>query len=204
MNAYSLLLAVALGLGTNSLVAATDAVFDAQRAIEQGEGLQALARLEPQAKAGNVDAWYWLGRLYFYDVPGIPKDYRRAAEWFEKAARAGHADAQYKLGGMYYAGRGVGQSIPDALVWWCEAAKQEQAEALNNLGALLATGTGTERNEELGLALQILASHKGSEAAAENVARKGTNDKASQLADSFIKEPYRVVKTLERLKFQRR
>lgn len=181
--------------------AAEDTIALARQAIEHGEGRQALAWLKPQADAGNADAWYWLGRLYFYDIPGVPRDYRRAARWFERASRAGHADAQYKLGGMYYAGRGVAPSVGQALIWWRKAAKQGQAEALNNFGALLATGNGLDRNEELGLALQILASRKGSEAATENVARKGMTDAARQLADAFENDIDRLKLTLDRIKF---
>lgn len=205
MNGYRMrwlrVLVVLFGCWASPLAVASEPIFLAREAIQQGEGLQALALLEPMAEAGNIESWYWLGRLYFYDVPGVPRDYRLAAGWFEKAARAGHADAQYKLGGMYYAGRGFGQSIPQALTWWRAAAKQGQAEALNNLGALLATGTGLERQTEFGLALQILASRKGSEAAAENVARKGATDAARQLADTFEKTPARLGEMLDRLVF---
>lgn len=195
------MLTVALGWWVSVAAADDDAISLARQAIEQGNGRQALAWLKPEAEAGNVDAWYWLGRLYFYDVPSVPKDYRLAVRWFEKAARAGHADAQYKLGGMYYAGRGVRQSVLQALIWWREAARQGQAEALNNLGALLATGTGVKTEEALGLALQILASRKGSEAAAENVARKGMTEAANRLADTLENDPARLVATLDRLKF---
>lgn len=179
---------------------ASETISLARQAIEQGDGQLALARLKPQADAGSADAWYWLGRLYFYDVPGVPRDYPQAVRWFEKAARAGHADAQYKLGGMFYAGRGVRQSISRALVWWRAAAKQGQAEALNNMGALLATGTGVAREEKLGLALQILASRKGSEAAGENVARKGMPDPVKRLAEDFENDPALLEAALDRLK----
>lgn len=194
------MLVVSFGCWVSTAAVASEPIFLAREAIAQGDGLQALARLKPMAEAGSIEAWYWLGRLYFYDVPGVPRDYRLAVRWFEKAARAGHADAQYKLGGMYYAGRGVKQSTPQALIWWRAASGQGQAEALNNLGALLATGTGLERQEELGLALQILASRKGSEAATENVGRKGVTDAAKQLADGFEDDPARLRATLDRLK----
>lgn len=194
-------LAMAFGCLVTGVAAAAEPVELARLAIEQGEGRKALAWLQPQAEAGNVDAWYWLGRLYFYDVPGVSRDYRLASQWFERAARAGHADARYKLGGMYYAGRGVERSVAQALIWWRKAAQQGQAEALNNFGALLATGTGLDRNEELGLALQILASRKGSEAAAGNVARKGITDAARQLADSFENDPDRLRAALDRMTF---
>jgi len=158
-------------------------------ALERGEGKQALAHLLPQAEAGDPEACYWLGRLYFYDVPGVPADYAKARRWFSRAARAGHADAQYKLGGLYFAGRGVRRSLPQAIAWWRRAARQGQAEALNNLGALVALGKGVKQDAELGLALQILAARKGSEAAQENIARKGASDRANALAEQWAASP---------------
>ena len=130
-----------------------------------------------------------MGRLYFYDVPGVPADYAKARRWFARAALAGHADTQYKLGGLYFAGRGVRRSLPQAIEWWRRAARQGQAEALNNLGALVALGKGVKQDAELGLALQILAARKGSEAAQGNIARKGASDRANALAEQWATSP---------------
>lgn len=190
-----------LALQTGGPASAADAVTLARAAIEQGSGRSALELLLPDAARGNVSAWYWLGRLYFYDIPGVPRDDRNAALWFARAAHHGHADAQYKLGGMYYTGRGVeGASLSQAAVWWVAAAKQGQPEALNNLGALLATGTGLARDEELGLVLQLLASRKGSEAASENIARKGVTPKARQRAEAFENDPKLLSSALNKLR----
>lgn len=152
--------------GTESIISA------AQEKIQHEQGREALALLLPLAKQGNPDAAYWLGRLHYYDVPGVPRSWPKAFQWFAQAARSGHADAQYKLGGMYFTGRGVKQDIGKALYWWRQAALQQQPEALNNLGALIATGQGIKQDEILGLALQIRAAALGSESAAENVRNK--------------------------------
>lgn len=140
--------------------------------IQHGQGRDALALLLPLAKQGNPEAAYWLGRLHYYDVPGVPRSWPKAFRWFAQAAKTGHADAQYKLGGMYFTARGVARDIRKTIHWWRLAALQRQPEALNNLGALLATGQGLQRDEELGLALQILAADLGSESALENVRNK--------------------------------
>lgn len=166
------------------------AVRIAQGKIAAGEGRAALRLLLPLARQGDADAAYWLGRLYFYDVAGIPRSWPEARRWFGKAARAGHADAQYKLGGMYFAGRGAPPNPRKAAYWWLQAALQRQPEALNNLGALLATGTGVAPDPELALALQIVAARSGSEAAEENVRNKSAEGKldvesAQRLADAF-------------------
>lgn len=175
----------------------------AQEAITRGQGREALRLLRPLAQKGDRDASYWLGRLYFYDVPGVPRNDRRAAQWFARAARDGHRDAQYKLGGLYYLGRGVERSLPLAIAWWREAARQGQPEALNNLGAMLATGQGIAADPELGLALEIVAARLGSEAAAENIAWKERSEAVIRLAERFIAEPSQLADRLDRLPIEK-
>jgi TPR repeat protein len=38
---------------------------------------------------------------------GVPRDYVKARQWYEKAADQGHAGAQYNLGVLYAEGLGV-------------------------------------------------------------------------------------------------
>lgn len=156
---------------TSMAVART--VDAARLAIESGDGPRARVLLAPLARQGQSEAQYWLGRLYFYDVPGVPRDFRRAARYWREAAQAGHADAQYKLGGLYFAGRGVKQDDGQAVRWWLAAARQRQPEALNNLGALLANGRGLAADPVLAYALQALALELGNSLAAENLRSKG-------------------------------
>ncbi|MCX7898303.1 MAG: sel1 repeat family protein [Rhodocyclaceae bacterium] len=177
-------------------------IEEARRAIERGEGQKALRLLQPLAESHDAEAWYWLGRLYFYDVPGVARDWRQAAHWFRLAAEAGHAEAQYKLGGMYFAGRGVRQSTRRAAHWWREAALQQHAEALNNLGALLVTGRGVERDAALGLALQILAARRGSEAAQENLKNKTITRADDELARSLENNPTLLGRVLGSLRWR--
>lgn len=167
----------------------------AQEKIAAREGRAALRLLLPLARQGDAEAAYWLGRLYFYDVAGVPRSWSKARHWFDRAARSGHADAQYKLGGMDFAGRGALPDPRKAAYWWQQAALQYQPEALNNLGALVAAGIGVAADPALALALQILAAQLGSEAAEENVRNKKALsnqamskldiESAQQLADTF-------------------
>lgn len=179
---------------------AFDAIEAARQAIERGDGVRAMRLLRPLAEDNQPEACYWLGRLYFYDVPGVRRNYREAARWFRQAAEAGHPDAQYKLGGMYYAGRGVPSSVARAAYWWQKAARQRQAEALNNLGALLATGQGVEQDAELGMALQMMAARRGSEAAAENLKRKTLTSAARDLAAQLESNPALFLRVIDGLR----
>lgn len=141
-------------------------------AYGRGDGKAALAHLRPLGKQGDAEAQYYLGRLYFYRIEGIRRDYRTAASWFRRAAQQGHAAAQYKLGGMCFTGRGVAQSDRQAAEWWLAAAQRGHAESQNNLGALYANGRGVKRNPVLAYALQTLALANGNESAAENLRSK--------------------------------
>ncbi|HCC53716.1 MAG TPA: sel1 repeat family protein [Desulfobulbaceae bacterium] len=141
-------------------------------AYERGYGKTARAELLPLAQRGEADAQYYLGRLYYYDVKGVRKDYRMSAKWFHRAARQGHAAAQYKLGGMYFSGRGVNPDDRKASKWWRLAGAQGHAEARNNLGAMFANGRGVPQSLIIAYALQTMAHANGNELAAENMRTK--------------------------------
>lgn len=175
----------------------------AQALYAAGKGRQAIDKLLPLARRGEAEAAYLLGRLYYYDEAGVPRDWHIAARWFERAARAGHAGGQYKLGGIYYAGRGRRQDIGQAIYWWAKAAVQGHPEALNNLGALASTGTGMTADPELGLALQHLAAAQGSEAAQENVRNKPPSERAESLARALAAHPTLLAERIAKLVGQR-
>ena len=77
---------------------------------------------------------------------GVPKDYRLAVQWFEKAAQHGYAKAQYNLGMQYYFGQGVTQNYTQAAYWWEKAATQGIAAAQYNLGNQYFMGQGVPRD----------------------------------------------------------
>ena len=56
-------------------------------------------------------------------------------------------EAQYELGESYaYGQRGLDQDFEQAVYWYREAAKQENAEAQYDLALMILQGLGTERN----------------------------------------------------------
>ncbi len=75
------------------------------------------ADLREQAAQGVAEAQANLGLLY-YDGQGVPRDYIKAREWFEKAAAQGHAGAQNNLGALYEFGHGVKQDSVRAYMWY--------------------------------------------------------------------------------------
>ncbi len=55
--------------------------------------------------------------LFYYNGWTIPRDFKKAAYWFEKSAKKGNADAQHSLGLMYQEGIGVLKDSVLAYAW---------------------------------------------------------------------------------------
>ncbi|RYE94694.1 MAG: sel1 repeat family protein, partial [Oxalobacteraceae bacterium] len=86
----------------------------------------ALKEVTPLAKAGHAEAQHLLGLMY-YMGRGVPRDYKQAFAWHQKAALQGKADAQYVVGAMYYTGNSVPQDQKHAVTWFRKAAEQGHA-----------------------------------------------------------------------------
>jgi len=89
---------------------------------------EALDKLFQQAEAGDMDAQYNLGIMY-YNGEGAPQDYQQAMNWFHLAAQQGDADAQFNLGIMIGRGEGVKKDPKISLQWFQKAAEQGHSEA---------------------------------------------------------------------------
>jgi hypothetical protein len=77
---------------------------------------------------------------------GVPQDYAKAREWFEKAADKDDAIAMKNLGVLYHIGNGVTQDYAKAREWYEKAADKEDAIAMENLGVLYQNGLGVPRD----------------------------------------------------------
>jgi TPR repeat protein len=98
-----------------------------------------------KAEKGDADAQCSLGM--FYQVgKGVPKDYRKAAQWFQKAASRGHLNAQFLLSALYSAGLGVQKNEIAGANLLRKAAEQGHARSQYALGELYRNGEGVERN----------------------------------------------------------
>ena len=104
-----------------------------------------LQTLHTQADQGEAKAQNNLGLLY-YNARGVPQDYAKAREWFEKAAAQGYADAQYNLGVLYDFGLGVPQNYAVAREWFEKAAAQQHVRAQTNLGVVFQNGQSIARD----------------------------------------------------------
>jgi uncharacterized protein len=74
-----------------------------------------------KAKAGDPKAQTYVGEIYEKGL-GVPPDYEKAAQWYQKAAAQGYASAQMNLGFLYERGLGVKQDFAMAKKWYQKAA----------------------------------------------------------------------------------
>src|SRR5260221_4518782 len=98
------------------------------------EAVTDLENVKTLANAGNVDAEYLLGLLYYHGR-GTAKDLVEGVKWIRKAAEEGNADAQTDLGGCYDSGEGVSKDSVEAVKWYRKAAEQGNARAQSNLSS---------------------------------------------------------------------
>lgn len=72
-------------------------------------GTLSLQRWLPLAEKDNVEAQYYVARIYANGMDGVPVDYARAAQWYQRAAQRKYAPAMQELGYLYEQGLGVPQ-----------------------------------------------------------------------------------------------
>ena len=112
--------ALALALAFAPANAGSDAMAQAQKAIERGQYAAAVSRLEPLVARGDARAEEALGALYDAGR-GVAPDPARAAKLFREAALQGSGAAQLNLANLYLDGRGV-QADPVLAYAWADAA----------------------------------------------------------------------------------
>jgi TIR domain/Sel1 repeat len=131
---------------------ATKIIVDLWSQLDSNTKKQAFALFETGAKLGDPGSMKNLGRFYAYGH-GVPQDYAKAREWYEKAAAETaidvsdyHAQAMYSLGVLYHNGSGVPQDYAKAREWYEKAAAKGDAYAMANLGVLYHNGSGVPQD----------------------------------------------------------
>jgi len=90
---------------------------EATAAYGKGDYKTAYAAYSKLAKAGQPDAQFTLGLMYF-EGTGPDKDFAEAVRWYRRAANQGQVMAQNNLGAMYMEGKGVQQDFAEAAFWF--------------------------------------------------------------------------------------
>ncbi|NBK23138.1 MAG: hypothetical protein EOM68_14045, partial [Spirochaetia bacterium] len=98
-----------------------------------------------EVQRSDTVSLYELG-LKYQEGNGVPKDFTKAAELYQKAADLGYAAAQTNLGKMYTNGQGVTTDYDKALEWFHKGAEQGDAHAQNCLGNMYDYGLGVPQD----------------------------------------------------------
>lgn len=129
-------------------------------AARSTDRLQALRELRTRAAAGDADAQFSLGGVFFKGQE-VEQDYTESAKWLRLAAVQGHALAQYNIGMMYDSGQGVVLDHTEAARWYRLAAEQGFALAQLNLGVAYANAEGVSQNPAEAIKWFRLAAEQG-------------------------------------------
>lgn len=121
----------------------SNAARQAQRLIDKGDSDAAVRLLREAARAGDTEAKFRLGLLYYRGkvVTGV---FEIAIEWFEQAHMEGHSKAAYYLGNICaYCG-----DHRTAMEWYERSVERGYARALARIGICYLRGWGVERSVE--------------------------------------------------------
>ena len=122
-------LPIALVLSIICLVVPARADFQAgMDAYNRGDFATALREWRPLADQGDARAQFSFGLLH-ENGDGVPRDYTKARQWYEKAAAQGDAKAQLYLGLQSSFGQGVPMDLVEAYMWYSLAAGNGNAYA---------------------------------------------------------------------------
>ncbi|KAK8858175.1 hypothetical protein M9Y10_013276 [Tritrichomonas musculus] len=86
------------------------------------------------ANNGELYGMFNLAVMYHNNWGGIPLDYPKALEWFEKVAELNFPAAIYDIGNMYYRKRGVPRLLEKAFEYYKRSADMNFIEGYNGLG----------------------------------------------------------------------
>ena len=125
--------------------------------MEASKFAEARKALMPLAKSGNADAEELIGVMHAMGL-GVPRDDRRAFDWYLRASLKGHPGAQSGLGWYYEVGRGL--SAPDlvrAYLWYTLSAIGGDPDAAHSQEEVAKRMS----KEQIAKALQMVDDYKG-------------------------------------------
>ena len=128
----------------------------------------ALPWVQYAADLGLAGGLNILGVLYIGGY-GVPQDYAKAAELYQKGADAGDSDAMVNLGLLYENGQGVSQDYAKAAALLQKAADAGNSYAMNNLGLLYKDGQGVPQDCAKAAELYQKAADAGNPGALNNL-----------------------------------
>lgn len=106
-------------------------------------GQDALEKIQQDAKQGDPQAQYTLGRTFW-----LNGEYQKAFQWIKTAADQSFVEAEFLLGQAYLNGLGTLQNYRAALEYFSKAANKGHLEAEYRLGILYRDGLAAPPDKE--------------------------------------------------------
>lgn len=110
--------------------------------------LIALLQTLHDGPADNGLAAYLLGKVYYHGNFSVSRDFRQAAQWFQKSALNGHVKAMLTLGFLYEYAQGVDENYELAQKWYRNALAKGNTNAIYRLAEVYDKGKGTSVKPE--------------------------------------------------------
>jgi TPR repeat protein len=99
-----------------------------------------------KANGGDAAAQVAVGESYAAGA-GVARDFRVAAQWYQKAADKGNLAGRLHLAALYRdGGEGFDRDMAQAAEWYRKAADQGDVGAQGMMGTLYSMGQGVEQN----------------------------------------------------------
>ena len=133
-----------------------------------------LVKLEREARAGNAEKSFTLGKMYL-NGDQVEKDTVVAARWILMAAEQGHAEAAYKIATMLETGQGTPKNDKDAFNWYKMAAEHSLLGAQMKVADMYGKGKGVYKNVSKSLDWYLKAAATGHESSQLQVASMYAN-----------------------------
>lgn len=92
MKPFGVVIFIGITMLLNACIGSRMNFSEGVKSFQVQDYRQAFIRLMPEAKAGNPDAQYAVGYMYYY-AQGVTEDRTKASYWIHCAAKAGQADA---------------------------------------------------------------------------------------------------------------
>ena len=143
---------------------------------QNGNGVEAdmetaLELYEEAARAGDALAQFNLSDYYLKDEDASDDEFFTGLKWLKGSAAQNFPPAQTALGMLYIQGMGVEQNFGKGFELLNAAVAQDDVNALAFLGGLYYKGIGVRQDTKKGLQFLRQAAERGSEEAADMLAR---------------------------------
>ena len=153
-----------------------------------------IASLRQRAAAGDANAWYELAAEYITGER-LPRDFKQAADAFEKAAQGGIPEGAYNLGVCYQNGDGRPQDAQQRLRWFALAAEGGHGQAAYHLALAYRQGDPLPQDFVASNALMLLAQRRGVDEARQAGIMAGSTTESFLLAEQ-LNQPGQLVALL--------